>query len=50
MTAIEIFFDDLSIEKQNELLEAYNITDPEEMNWETVPIATINVDDTQQEE
>jgi hypothetical protein len=38
---IEIYFDDLSVDKQTELLEAYNIKDQKEMNWDTLPVAII---------
>ena len=39
-----IMFDDLSVDKQNELLEAYGIDDPEAANWDVIPVTTIYVD------
>lgn len=38
-----IMFDDLTVEKQQEMLEAYKITDKTEMNWDVFPIAAIPV-------
>ena len=37
----EIYFDNLNLATQAELLKAYNIKNPEEMNWDVVPIAII---------
>lgn len=41
---IEIYFDDLSADKQTELLEAYDIKDQKEMNWNTFPISVIETE------
>ncbi|MEM3844761.1 MAG: hypothetical protein QXU98_03560 [Candidatus Parvarchaeota archaeon] len=43
MTEIEIFFKDLTERKQKELLKAYKIKDPSEMNWDVFPIDTIEI-------
>lgn len=37
---VEIYFDDLTAEKQKELLTAYSIKSPLEMNWDVLPIFT----------
>lgn len=38
---LEIYFEDLSKEAQNFLLDMYGISKPEDLNWDTVPIAII---------
>lgn len=38
---IEIYFEDLSEEKQQELLIAYGYKEPEEGNWDVFPLITI---------
>ena len=38
---VEIFFLDLSSEKQNDLLKLYEVKDPKEMNWDVFPISRI---------
>jgi len=40
---IEIFFHDLKEEAQRALLEAYDVSSPEDMNWDIVPIGVIEV-------
>lgn len=50
---IEIYFRDLSEEKQAELLKAYGVKSPEEMNWDVFPVAVIVKEDyvlTEQED
>jgi len=42
---IEIMFSDLSPEKQKEILDAYGIKDPKEMNWDVIPFDMINTED-----
>lgn len=42
--AVEIFFDDLSEEKQKEILEECGYNDLKDGNWDTCPIATYEVD------
>jgi len=42
--AIDVFFADLSEEKQKEILEAFKIEKPEDMNWDVFPLAIINVE------
>ena len=37
---VEIYFDDLTLEAQMKLLEAFQTT-PEEENWDVFPIAVI---------
>ena len=39
----EIYYTDLVEEAQQELLNAFGITDPKEMDWDTTPIATISL-------
>lgn len=36
----ELYFDDLNTRARNELLQFCGITDPKELNWDTVPIVT----------
>lgn len=38
---IDIFFDDLKEEKQQEILEAFKIEKPEDMNWDIIPLAEV---------
>lgn len=38
---VEIYFSDLSEEKQQELLQHFGIEDPKEMNWDVLPVVTI---------
>ena len=41
---MEIFFDDLVESKKKEILKEYAIGNPEDMNWDIVPIAIIEVE------
>lgn len=47
MNEVEIYFSDLTAEKQKELLEAAGISDPKEANWDMdiVPIAIVNLEE-----
>jgi hypothetical protein len=38
---IEIMFDDLREEKQKELLKAYEVVTPHDMNWGVIPVTII---------
>ena len=40
MKEYEIYFSDLNEDAQKELLEMAGITDPGDMNWDILPIAT----------
>ena len=46
MNEVEIYFSDLTEEKQKELLEAAGISDPKEANWDMdiVPIAVVDLE------
>ena len=46
---IEIMFDDLIESKKEEILKEFEIGNPEEMNWDIVPIAIIEVEMESQE-
>ena len=46
---LEIMFDDLIESKKEEILEEFEIGSPEEMNWDIVPIAIIEVEMESQE-
>jgi hypothetical protein len=46
---MEIFFDDLVESKKEEILKEYAIGNPEEMNWDIVPMAIIELE-TESEE
>ena len=39
---VEIYFSEVSKEVQEELLELFEIDNPEDMNWNSFPIAVIN--------
>jgi hypothetical protein len=41
---IEIMFDDLAESKKKEILKEFEIGNPEDMNWDIVPIAIIEVE------
>jgi hypothetical protein len=41
---MEIMFDDLVESKKKEILKEFEIGDPEEMNWDIVPMAIIEVE------
>lgn len=45
MEVFEIYFDDLNEKAQKELLQLANITDPCEMNWDVIPLTTIEVEE-----
>lgn len=47
MVSVEIYFDDLSEEKQEELLEAVGVETPEEMNWDICQVATVDFEEDQ---
>ena len=38
---IELFYDDLSREKQQEILKLLKIRSPDEMNWDVFPVAVV---------
>lgn len=44
MKTIEIYFSNLDTETQNEILGAYNVSSPEEMNFDLVPIAFLDIE------
>ena len=41
---VEIMFDDLVESKKEEILKEFEISNPEEMNWDITPIAIIEVE------
>ena len=41
---IDIYFSDLIPETQAEILEAYGISHPSEMNWDVFPLFDLEVD------
>ena len=43
MTIVEIYFDDLTSQTQQELLDAFGVQTPEEMNWDIFPVTTIEI-------
>lgn len=45
MITIEIYFDDLCQERQKELLEAVGVESPEDMNWDTFPVAFVDLEE-----
>jgi len=42
---MEIMFEDLTYEAKARLLEAAGIASPEEMNWDLVPVAIVQLED-----
>lgn len=42
-------FDDFKEEKQKEILEAYGIASPKEMNWDVIPFDVIEIEDSEEE-
>jgi hypothetical protein len=47
---IEIMFDDLLETKKEEILKEFELSDPEEMNWDITPIAIVELEMESQEE
>ena len=47
MAKIDIMWKDLSDEKRAELFMVFNekLSLPQDMNWDTIPVATIEIDD-----
>lgn len=45
MTIVEIYFDDFTSQTQQELLDAFRIQAPEEMNWDIFPVTTIEINE-----
>ncbi len=43
MRQVEIYFHDLSQDKQKEILKAFEIEKPEDMNWDIYPVAIVPV-------
>lgn len=43
-TNFEIYFCDLNVFAQNDLLKVAGVNDPSEMNWDVFPITTISFD------
>jgi hypothetical protein len=41
---MEIFFDDFKPGVQEEILKMFNINDPKEMNWDTIPILILETE------
>ena len=41
---IEIMFDDLKEDVQKQLLEAYGVQSPKDMNWDVVPVTTLYIE------
>ena len=40
----DIIFDDLKEDAQKQLLEAYGVQSPEDMNWDVVPVTTLYIE------
>lgn len=45
MTTVEIWYKDLTLEKQKEILDDLGVDDPAEMGWDENPMAVLEVDD-----
>jgi hypothetical protein len=48
MEEVKIYFADLSKDKQEELLEAYDAEGPEEMNWDYFPVAIVPIEEKEE--
>ena len=46
---MEIMFDDLTPESQERLLREAGVSKPEEMNWDTSPVAFVDLRETNHE-
>lgn len=40
---MEIYFSDLKQETQEEILDTVGISNPKELNWDVVPLTTIDI-------
>lgn len=49
MKAIQIYFDDLSVEAQREFLKAMNLESAEDGNYDTMPIAVVPIPEEESE-
>ena len=47
---MEIMFDDLTEDAQKRLLKEANVSAPEEMDWDTIPVAEVKFDPEDQED
>ena len=43
MKRVEIYFSDLNFQAQKEVMEAYDMKDPSEGNFEVVPLAILDI-------
>jgi hypothetical protein len=43
-TTVEIMFEDLSERKKREILKTFGIKNPEEMNWDIIPITIVEME------
>jgi hypothetical protein len=48
MDYIEIMFSDLTQEKQQQLLDLYEIGSPSQMNWDIIPVFVIQAPEADQ--
>jgi ABC-type glycerol-3-phosphate transport system substrate-binding protein len=46
---MEIMFDDLTPQAQERLLEEAGISDPEDMNWDEIPVAIVELSEVKDE-
>ena len=47
---MEIMFDDLTEDAQRRLLKEANVNSPEEMDWDTMPVAEVRFDQDDRED
>lgn len=45
MGSVEIFYDDLNEEAQERVLEAAGVEDPDDMNWDTMPLTIVEFEE-----
>ena len=50
MTVFELYFSDLTPEAQSSLMKCAGIKDEAEANWDCFPIATLEIEDEDDEE
>ena len=50
MNQVEIYFDDLSKKKQDEILKASGLSSPSDANWDVFPITVVDFETEEEEE
>lgn len=48
MTSVQIFFNDLTPEAQERVLEAAGLSSAEEANWDVIPLAVLDYEEEEE--